>query len=145
MMIYRTLKNRKTQPYFPFKLKIKMARKQKQTEQHPWEDPAWPNDEAPGTNRPITDEAPKCVGCKKPIATTMYSHKCFACNQLKREKKEKDVDAKKCTVCEKPCPSQYDTCFKCKFPNTCECGAKCRKEYAKCYTCSTLKKPDASF
>ena len=122
-----------------------MARKQKQAEQQPWDNEEWPNDEDPATNRPCAEDPPKCTACKKPISSTIYNHRCFACNQLKREKKEKDVSAKKCTVCEKPCPSQYDTCFKCKFPNTCECGAKCRKEYAKCYNCSMHKKPDPSF
>ena len=122
-----------------------MARKQKQAD-HPWETDEWPNDEDPATNKPCAEDCPKCTACKKPISSTMYNHRCFACNQSKREKKEADVSAKKCTVCEKPCPSQYDTCYKCKFPNTCDaCGAKCRKEYTKCYTCSTLKKPDASF
>lgn len=123
-----------------------MAQKRNQAEHQPWENDEWPNDEDPATNRPVTDGKFQCTACKKPIATTMYNHKCFACNQLKKEKQAKTTDSKKCSMCERSCPQQYDTCFNCKYPNKCEdCGAKCGKAYTKCFICSTTKKPEPSF
>jgi len=128
----------------------------KNKESSPWDSDEWPQEGNLREPRQIrqrteTEMTALCSDCEKPIASAIYNNRCYACNQKKKEA----ACTNTCSVCAKPCPSQFDTCYSCKtskkdaptsgsakeastveYAKKCTgCKKPCPQQYDTCYTC----------